>query len=538
MPYGIQSMLKEGHQHMSGLEEAVLKNIEAVKALSNITRTSLGPNGMNKMVINHLEKLLVTSDAATIVQELEIQHPAAKLVVMAAQAQESEIGDGTNLVVALAGELLSHAEDLLRDGLHTAEVAEGYAKAGKKALEILEELVLPGSEKMDVFNPTDVANRIKGSVGSKQYGYEDVLAPLIAQACISVCPQNAHNFNVDNVRVAKIPGGGLHDSSVINGLVIRRDTEGSVKNLKDCKVVVYAQGVDTSATETKGTVLLKTAAELESYSRGEEEKMEAIIKGISESGVKMIISGSAIGELAMHYIERNGMMAVKIPSKFELRRVCRATGATALIKFEAPKPEELGFAAGVDVQEIGGTRCIVLKQDSSRGKIATVVLRASTENVLDDVERAVDDGVNAFKALGRDPRTVAAGGASEIEIAHRLAAFGRKETGLEQYAINKFAESLEVVPRTLAENAGQNATDVVSQLYAAHAAGDTNAAVDIEEGGVCDLTKVSILDVYTTKWWAIKLAADAVNTVLRVDQIIMAKQAGGPKPKGPGGDED
>lgn len=537
-PYGLGSMLKEGHKHFSGVEEAVMKNIEACKALSQMTRTSMGPNGMNKMVINHLERLFVTSDASTIVNELEVHHPAAKLLAMAARAQENEVGDGTNLVMTLGGEMLANAEGLLREGLHTAEISEGYVIAMNKALEVLESLVVPGSEKLDVRDKAAVATRLRGTIASKIFGYEDLLCPLVAEACIDVCPKNTNNFNVEHVRVCKLPGGGLPSSYVVKGMVIKRDAEGTVKAVENAKIAVYAQGVDTAGPETKGTVLITSAEELTSYARSEEDKLEEYVKGISDSGAKVVVSGGAIGEMAMHFIEKYGMMAIRLPSKFELMRVCKATNAKALVKLAAPAPEELGFARSLHVEEIGGHNCIILRQDAAVGNISTVVLRGSTEAFLDDVERAVNDGVNAFKALGRDPRVVPAGGASEIEIARRVADMGKRQTGLEQYAIAQYAAAFELIPRALAENSGLNATDVVANLYAAHAAGNAAAGVDVEGGAPRDLTADGITDLYATKMWAIKLATDAVVTVLKVDQIIMSKQAGGPKPRGGDGDDD
>jgi T-complex protein 1 subunit theta len=381
---------------------------------------------MNKMVINHLEKLFVTSDASTITSELEVQHPAAKLLVMAAAAQQQEIGDNTNFVLSFAGELLSNAEGLLRDGLHPTEVADGYAKAGAKALEILDTLVIEGSDKIDVRDLKAVIDRIKGTISSKQYGQEGLLAPLIAEACIDVVPKNPNNFNVDNVRVVKIHGGGLQDSHVVKGMVLKRGVEGTVSRVSDAKVVVYAQAVDTSSTETKGTVLIKTAAELEGYGRSEENKIEEAIKAMADAGTRVIVTGGSFGELAMHFIEKHGLLALKIPSKFELRRFCRATGAVALSKLVCPKPDELGLAKELAVEEIGGTKCVVLRQDASVGAISTVVLRGSTDQMLDDVERAVDDGVNGYKALCKDARALPAGGATEIELARQLQQLGRK----------------------------------------------------------------------------------------------------------------
>ncbi|CAO2822059.1 unnamed protein product [Amaranthus hypochondriacus] len=542
-PYGIQSMLKEGHRHLSGLDEAVLKNVDACKELSDITRTSLGPNGRNKLVINHLDKQFVTSDAGTIVNELEVQHPAAKLLVLAAKAQQEEIGDGANLTISFAGELLRGAEELIRMGLHPSEIIIGYTKAIKKVVEILEELVEEGSEKMDVRNMDEVISRMKAAVASKQFGLEDTLCKLIADACIQVCPKNPVNFNVDNVRVAKILGGGLHNSSVVRGMVLKNDAVGSIKRAEKAKVAVFAQGVDTSATETKGTVLIHSAQQLENYSKTEEARVEELIKAVADSGAKVIVSGGAVGDMALHFCERYKLMVLKISSKFELRRFCRTTGAVAILKLSQPNPDDLGYVDSVAVQEIGGTTVTVVRNEESGNSVTTVLLRGSTDSILDDLERAVDDGVNTYKAMCRDSRIVPGAAAAEIELARRLKEFSFKETGLDQYAIAKFAESFEMVPRTLAENAGLDAMQIISSLYSEHSSGNTKVGIDLEEGACTDVSTLSIWDLYVTKFFALKYAADAVCTVLRVDQIIMAKPAGGPRrdmaaAAGAGMDED
>ncbi|MBA0770827.1 hypothetical protein Gotri_019401 [Gossypium trilobum] len=532
-PYGIQSMLKEGHKHLSGLDEAVLKNIDACKQLSTITRTSLGPEGMNKMVINHLDKLFVTNDAATIVNELEVQHPAAKILVLAGKAQQEEIGDGANLTISFAGELLQNAEELIRMGLHPSEIISGYTKSISKAIEVLGELVEKGSETMDVRNKEQVVTRMKAAVASKQHGQEDILCSLIADACIQVCPKNPANFDVDNVRVSKLVGGGLHNCTIVRGMVLKGDAAGSIKRMEKAKVAVFASGVDSSATETKGTVLIHSAEQLENYSKTEEAKVEELIKAVADSGAKVIVSGGAVGEMALHFCERYKLMVLKISSKFELRRFCRTTGTSALLKLSQPKPDDLGFVDSISVEEIGGSRVTVVRSEEGGNKIATVVLRGSTDSILDDLERAVDDGVNTYKAMCRDSRMVPGAAATEIELARRLKEFSFKETGLDQYAIAKFAESFEMVPRTLAENAGLNPMDIISKLYEKHASGNTKVGIDLgggdSEDGVCkDVSTLNIWDLYVTKFFALKFAADAACTVLRVDQIIMAKPAGGP----------
>ncbi|KAJ6697266.1 hypothetical protein OIU85_003617 [Salix viminalis] len=516
-PYGIQSMLKEGHKHLSGLDEAVLKNIDACKQLSTITRTSLGPNGMNKMVINHLDKLFVTNDAATIVNELEVQHPAAKILVLAGKAQQEEIGDGANLAISFAGEILQNADELIRMGLHPSEIISGYNKSIDKAIEILGELVEPGSENMDVRNKEEVIFRMKAAVASKQFGQEDVLCNLISEACIQVCPKNPANFNVDNVRVAKLVGGGLNNSSIVHGMVLKGDTVGTMKRVEKAKVAVFVGGVDTSATETKGTVLIHSAEQLENYAKTEEAKVEELIKAVADSGAKVIVSGAAVGEMALHFCERYKLMVLKISSKFELRRFCRTTGAIAILKLSPPSPDDLGYVDSISVEEIGGTRVTVMT-----------------------LKRAVDDGVNTYKAMCRDSRIVPGGAATEIELAKRLREFSFKETGLDQYAITKFAESFEMIPKTLAENAGLNAMEIISSLYADHASGNAKVGIDLVEGVCKDVSTLNIWDLYVTKLFALKYAADAACTVLRVDQIIMSKPAGGPRrDAAPGGmDED
>ncbi|KAI3780188.1 hypothetical protein L2E82_10159 [Cichorium intybus] len=527
-PYGIQGMLKEGHKHLSGLDEAVVKNIDACKQLSTITRTSLGPNGMNKMVINHLDKLFVTSDTATIVNELEIQHPAAKILVLAGKAQQEEIGDGANLTVSFAGELLQGAEDLIRMGLHPSEIIIGYTKAINKVVEILEGLVESGSDTMDVRNRDEVILRMKAAVASKQYGQEDVLCPLIADACIQVCPKNPVNFNVDNVRVAKLVGGGLHNCTTVKGMVLKGDTVGSIKKVENAKVVVIAGGVDTTATETKGTVLIHSAEQLENYAKTEEAKVEELIKAVADSGAKVIVSGAAVGEMALHFCERYKIMVLKIGSKFELRRFCRTTGCVALLKLGTVNPDDLGFVNSISVEEIGGARVTVVRNEEGGNSVTTVLLRGSTDSILDDLERAVDDGVNTYKALCKDSRIVPGAAATEIELARKLKEFSFTETGLDQYAIAKFAESFEMIPKTLAENAGLNAMEIISTLYADHANGNVKVGIDLEEGACKDVSTLKIWDLFVTKYHALKYAADAVCTVLRVDQIIMSKPAGGP----------
>ncbi|XP_034939845.1 T-complex protein 1 subunit theta [Chelonus insularis] len=531
---GFLSMMKEGARYFSGLEEAVYRNISACKEFAQTLRTAYGPNGMNKMVINHLEKLFVTNDAGTIMRELDVEHPAAKLMVMASEMQESEVGDGTNFVVIFAGALLENAEELLRLGITTSEIVIGYETALEKALEFLKTLV--AYEIKDIKNIEEVKKGIKTAVMSKQYGNEDLLTSLISEACVSILPEKT-TFNVDNVRVCKILGAGLKSSKVIQGMVFKRNVEGDVIKQEKAKIAVYTCPVDIAPTETKGTVLIKSATELLNFSRGEESLLEAQIKSIADTGAKVIVSGGKFGDMALHFLNKYNIMAVRIPSKFDVRRLCKAVGATALAKLTPPTQEELGYADSVATDELGDTEVVVFNLECKESRISTIVVRGSTENYMDDIERCIDDGVNTFKGITRDGKFVAGAGATEIELAAHIQNFADTLPGLDQYAVRKFASALEVFPKTLAENSGNQGSELLSKLYAAHKEEKKYYGFDIEGTGssLIDALEAGILDSYRTKEWALKYAVNAACTILKVDQIIMAKRAGGPKLPAQGG---
>ncbi|KAK9383213.1 chaperonin Cpn60/TCP-1 family [Kockiozyma suomiensis] len=524
-------LFKPGYQTYQSEDGAISRNIDACREIASIVRTSIGPCGRNKIVINHLQKVFLTSDAATILRELEVIHPAAKLMVMASQQQESEMGDATNLVIIMAGELLNQAENLIRIGLHPADIIQGYELAEKFAQSALEELVVDSVGDLHVQN--ELFKAIRPAIMSKQYGSEDVLANLVAEAVLSVMPKNPKNFNVDNVRVVKIMGSNLTASTVVKGMVFNREPEGSVKNIAStARVGVFTCPIDISQTETKGTVLLHNAKEMLNFTKDEEAHLEADIKAIADSGIRVLIAGAAIGELALNYLNRYGILVLRVPSKFDLRRLCRVVGATPLPRFGAPMPEEMGKIDIVETIEIGGDRVTVVRQENEITRTSTIVIRGATQGLLDDVERAIDDGVSIIKSLAKDGRLLPGAGATEIELVQRIGSYGEKTPGVLQHAIKKYGEAFEIVPRILADNAGLDATEILGRLYAAHGKKeDWYAGVDVDESdvsGLLDTKSMGIYDALAAKSWAIKLATDTVNTILSVDQIVMAKRAGGP----------
>lgn len=410
-------------------------------------------------------------------------------------------------------------------GLHPSEILIGYEKGAKKCMELIETLSCYKSQ--NVRNKEELTKLVKTTVASKQFGLEDFLSDLIADACIHAMPEKANKFNIDNVRIQKVLGGGITDSEVIHGVVIVRASETSIKLALDAKIAVFNTNIEMQQGETKGTVLLKNAEDLLGYTKGEEEAFEKFIKGLAEAGVKVVVGSGSMSELAIHYFEKYKMVAIKIMSKWELKRIARAVGATPIVKLNTPSPDELGYADSVHFREISSKWCTVFRRDEEENKMATIVLRGSTNAMLDDTERAVDNGVNTVKSLIKDSRMVAGAGATELYLASEIQKFAKTQPGLDQYAVEKFGMAFEVIPRTLAENAGLKAETILANMYA-EADKSAHFGIDCNDGKVKNVVEANILDVMETKTWALKLCFDVVLTILRIDQIIMSKPSGGP----------
>lgn len=532
---GFNSLLKDGGKHFAGVDEALVKNIDACKELAKIVQSSFGPNGTNKLVINHLGKHFVTSDTATMLKEMDVQHPCGRLLVQASIAQEFECGDGTNLTVMFAGSLLHEAEQLLKEGLHAADILKGYEIALLKCVELLEQSECWLITAEGLKNEGDVKRAVRTAMSAKQYGLEDALSDLLSKAVVQVTRANntggaSKRFDIDNIRTAKIPGGSLAKSFVVDGMVIPRDTVGVETKKYKAKIAVYGSGVEFQQTEAKGTVLLENAEQLMNFSKGEETNMEEWVKSLVEMDVSVVISGGAVSEIALHFLDKYKILVVKIGSKFELRRMCKTLKAISIIRAGPPMAEELGFCDSVCVEELASQKLTIFRTEES--KIATIVLRGATANTLDEWERAIDDGVHVIRCATKDGRFCAGGAATETRIARELQTFGATVPGLDQYAVLKFAEALEIVPKILSDNCGKKGrVETITGLYQAQTKEkNTGINVDLEDPELLtDCLKTGVLDHLETKKWAIKHALEAVLTVLRVDHIIMAKQAGGPK---------
>ncbi|CAI5791490.1 T-complex protein 1 subunit theta-like [Podarcis lilfordi] len=529
---GLPQMLKAGMKYFSGLQETLFSNLTACKALVRSLRTCYGPLGRNKLVVNHLGKNFHTSHAATILRELELENPVACLLRTAAETQEVETGDGTNFVILLAGALLENAEKLLHSGLPVVHIRAGYEMACKEVLRLL-----PGLSCYVLKNPRDVEEVLwvlQTAVGSKVFGHQKALAKLVAKACILVLPPDRAAFNADLIRVCKILGGGVADSSVVEGVVVCAEAEGIVRRMERARIAAYSCCFGPSGFEAKSTVVFNSASDIKLFSKSEENIIEQRILDLARAGVTVVVVGGKVHEMALFYANRYRLMVVRLRSRMELQHLCKAVGATLLLTVTPPAPEELGHCRRVYMSEIGSTNVVVFSQDGIACPVVTIVLRGATTEMLDCVEEAIHDGINVYKVLGSDARLLPGAGATEMALSVRLSTLGMYFPGSEQYGILEFSQALKTLPATLAENAGLPVNEVMAKMEVQHQLGTQNTGLRLasEEAGTIDAAKEGLFDPFLVKYRGITLATQTAVTLLGVSEVMMAKKSGGPKPRG------
>ncbi|XP_953659.1 chaperonin (T-complex protein 1 (TCP1), theta subunit) [Theileria annulata] len=540
--FGARALMREGGKFLGAADNPTLRNIEAIQQISDMLKTSLGPNSMKKLIVNHIDKKFVTSDCNTILAELEVVHPVGKIVLSSVESQKLQFGDGSNTLVALLGELLTNAGELLQDGVHISDIRKGYEIAFNKLMEHLPSLVCYNIK--DLRDHESLRRVLYTAMNSKFSYMSEFLSKLVTDAVISVMPTDVSMFDPENIRVVKLTGGSLMESNLVNGLVLIREPLGSVKKAYNCRVLVLSVGLEFSGPETKGTVLLKTAEQLLNYTKGEEREMETVIKSISDKGVGVIVCNGAVSEMALHFCNKYNILVLKLVSKFDLRRVCRTTRSQAVMNLSQllPQPadlqngetpevnEEFGYVESMELTEISSKKCVIIRAKDSR--VNTIILKGATNNQLDEVERGIDDAVALVDNLKVDGKFLPGAGAVELQLSVLLKKFSDTVSGLERYAVEAFAKSLQVVPKILATNAGVDCETLLTNLLSLHENGKIHSCVDIETGSCGDSVELKVFDHYQTKHNLLTLCYEALMTILTVDQIIVAKPAGGPKPPG------
>ena len=529
-------ILKEGSQRTRG-RDAQSGNIAAAKAVAGAVRTTLGPKGMDKMLVDTIGDVVITNDGVTILKEMDIEHPAAKMMVEVAKTQDDEVGDGTTSAVVIAGELLKQAETLLEQDVHPTVIAHGYRLAADKAQEIIKSIAI------DV-KPTDIAmlKAISGTAmtGKGAEAAKEKLNELVVKAITMVADEDG-TVDTDFVKVEKKVGGTIDASELIEGVVI--DTErvhpGMPKQVKNAKILLLNAPVEFKKTEVDAEISITSPDQLQMFLDEEENMIKSMVDKIVKSGANVLVCQKGIDDIAQHYLAKAKVLGIRRVKKSDLEKLARATGATIISSIDAISAAELGKAGLVEEKKVGGEEMIFVT-GCKNPKACTLIVRGGTEHVVDELDRALEDALRVVSVAVEDKKFVAAGGAPEVEISLRLHEFAATQEGRAQLAINAFADAVEIIPRTLAENAGLDPIDMIGELRKEHEKGKKDSktfGLNVYEGKPVNMLKAGVVEPMRVKTQAIASAAEAAIMILRIDDVIAASKMGaGDAPEGmPGG---
>jgi thermosome len=489
---------------------------------------------MDKMLVDNFGDVTITSDGRTILDEMDIQHPAAKMLVEVAKAQDNEAGDGTTSVVIIAGELLSKAEELTDKGVHPVTVIDGYKKAAEKALATLEKIAI----RIDPDSPVYLKKAAMTSMGSKLVAdYKEQLADLAVKAMREVAEKDGEKWkvDVDDVKVEKKTGESLAATSLINGIVLDKEVvhSGMPKRIEKAKIALLDTSLENEKTEIDAKLNIETPDQIEAFLNEEEAMLKEMTGKITNAGASVVICQKGIDDMVQHFLARKGVIAVRRAKKSDMEKLAKATGGKIVTKLDEIKTGDLGYAALVEERRIGDDKMTFI-EGCKNPHAVTILIRGGTERLIAEAERSLHDALCVVRDLIQEPLIVAGGSAPELEMSKTLRKFAETLPGKEQLAVQAFAESLESIAVTLAENAGLQPIDVVSELRSKHDAGETWAGIEVREGKVRDMSKVGIFEPLTVKRQIIKSAHEAASMILRIDDVIAAGKMKTP-PGGPQG---
>ncbi|MDV7350631.1 thermosome subunit alpha [Halorubrum distributum] len=510
-------VLSEESQRTSG-KDAQNMNITAGKAVAESVRTTLGPKGMDKMLVDSGGSVVVTNDGVTILKEMDIDHPAANMIVEVSETQEEEVGDGTTSAVVVAGELLDQAEELLDQDIHATTLAQGYRQAAEKAKEILDEEAIDVSadDRDTLVEIAETAMTGKGAENSK-----DLLAELVVDAVLAV--QDDDGIDTENVSVEKVVGSSIDESELVEGVIVDKERvdENMPFAVEDADVALFDGAIEVKETEIDAEVNVTDPDQLQQFLDQEEEQLREMVDHLTDIGADVVFVGDGIDDMAQHYLAQEGILAVRRAKSDDLKRLARATGGRVVSNLDDIETDDLGFAGSVAQKDIGGDERIFV-EDVEEAKSVTLILRGGTEHVVDEVERAIDDSLGVVRTTLLDGQVLPGGGAPEAELALQLRDFADSVGGREQLAVEAFADALEVVPRTLAENAGLDPIDSLVDLRSRHDGGEFGAGLDAYTGDVIDMEAEGVVEPLRVKTQAIESATEAAVMILRIDDVIAA----------------
>ena len=511
-------ILPEGTNRSVG-RDAQRNNILAGKVLAETVRTTLGPKGMDKMLVDGLGDIVVTNDGVTILKEMDIEHPAAKMLVEVAKTREDEVGDGTTTAVIIAGELLKKSESLLDQDIHPTIIAMGYRQAAEKAQEILDDIAIDSVDEETLIKVAMTAMTGKGTEAARE-----PLAKLIVDAVQKVAEDGA--VDTDNIKIEKKDGAVVEDSTLVEGVIVDKERvhPGMPSEVKDAKIALVNSPLEVKETEVDAEIRITDPAQMQAFIEQEEKMVKDMVDKVAESGANVLFAQKGIDDLAQHYLSKAGILAVRRVKKSDIEKLARATGANVVTNLEDLTADDLGEAGIVEERKVSGEEMIFV-EECSVAKSVTLFVRGSTKHIVDEIVRAIEDAIGVVAATVEDDKVVAGGGAPEIAMAKKLKDYADSISGREQLAVNAFAEALEIVPKTLAENAGLDSIDSLVDLRAAH----ENSAVmglDVFTGKVADMKEAGVIEPKRVKKQAIQSASEAAEMILRIDDVIASSGKG------------
>ncbi|MDH5783168.1 MAG: thermosome subunit beta [Candidatus Bathyarchaeota archaeon] len=526
-------ILREGASRSRG-KEAQHANIMAARIVTEAVKSALGPKGMDKMLVDSFGDVTITSDGRTVLDEMDIQHPAAKMMVEVAKTQDDEVGDGTTTAVIIAGQLLAKAEDLIAKNVHPTVIIDGYRKAAEKALETLEKIALKvrptEKEALKKVATTSMASKLVAE-------HKEYLADIAASAILHVTEKIGDKFraDVDDIMVEKKPGESLTGTKLIQGIVVDKEVvhPGMPKRVEKAKIALLDTALEIEKPEFDAKINIESPEQMEAFLQQEESMLKEKVEKIAATGATVVICQKGIDDLVQHFLARRKILAVRRVKKSDMEKLTKATGGKIVTNLDDMSKADLGYAKLVEERKIGDDKMTFIEGCKNPRSVA-ILIRGGTERIVDEAERSIHDALCVARDVVEEPKILAGGGAPEVEMANVLREYAQTLPGKEQLAVMGYAEALESVPETLAENAGLDPIDIVSELRARHGKGQTWAGVDVNEGKVNDMNKASVFEPLAVKKQIIKSATEAATMILKIDDVIASGKMKAP-PMPPGG---
>ena len=527
-------LLKEGASETKG-REAQKNNIAAAKIIAEIVHSSLGPKGMDKMLVDSLGDVTITNDGATILKEIDVQHPAAKMLVEISKTTDNEVGDGTTSAVVLAGSLLENAESLINQDVHPTIIVDGYKKAAKKAKQFLEEI----ADSVTADDKSILTKIAKTSMQTKLVRKDSGhLADLVVKAISSVAEKDMDNITVDidDIKVEKKAGGSIKDSEIISGIVLDKEIVhgGMPKKIGEAKIALINTALEISKTETDAKINISNPQQMKSFLDEENRMLKNMVDKVIASGANVVLCQKGIDDMAQHYLAKANMLAVRRVKESDLTKLAKATGARIVTNLDDLFEKDLGSAQNVEERKIEEDKWVFI-EGCRHPKSVTLLLRGGSQRVVDEVERSAHDAIMVVRDVMEFPSIVAGGGAPETYTASKIRSWSKSLDGREQLAAEKFAESLESIPLTLSENAGMDPIDTLAMLRSKQLKGEKWTGIDAMKGKVTNMKSSDIIEPLAVKNQVISAASEAACMILRIDDVIATAKSAGPPPGAEGG---